>query len=231
MRVTQLSQTVTQLTFLRCSNVYLLRERDGFTVIDTSIGGQAQNILTAARQQNTPIRRILLTHAHGDHIGSLDKLHALLGAVDIAIGQREAPFLHKDKSLRPGEPQGKPKGSFPGAKSRPTHTLTDGELFGSLRCIDTPGHTPGHMSFLDERDGTLFAGDALTGMGGRVSLVTAPPWWFPLPKMATWDKPLANRSAAKLLDFQPGLVCCGHGAAVPDGGPSLAEALARSGVR
>lgn len=230
MKMTQLSSTLMQLTFLRFSNVYLLRESDGYTVIDTSILGQAKNILRAAQQQNTPIRRILLTHAHGDHVGSLDKLHELVGKVDIAISEREAPLLHKDLSLRPGEPQQEPKGSMPGAKSRPTHTLTEGELFGSLRCIYTPGHTPGHMSFLDERDDTLFAGDALIGMGRRLSLVTAPPWWFPPPMMATWDKPMADQSAKKLLQCSPRLICTGHGAAIEDGTPALRAALERKGL-
>lgn len=230
MKITPLSPTVTQLTFLKFSNVYLLRESDGFTVVDTSIGGKAQDIANAAQQQGAPIKRVLLTHAHGDHVGSLDKLRASLGTVDIAISEREAPLLHKDLSLRPGEPQQKPKGSFPGVQSRPTHTLTEGELFGSLRCIYTPGHTPGHMSFLDERDGTLFAGDALIGMGGQLSLVSSPPWWFPLPKLATWDKPLADASAKKLLGSEPRLTCTGHGAAIANGRAELRAALQRKGL-
>ncbi len=230
MKVIQLSPTVTQLKVLGFSNIYLLRESDGFTVIDTSVGGQAQNIVNAAKQQNTPIRRILLTHAHGDHVGSLDKLRALLGTVDIAIGEREAPLLHRDLSLRAGEPPQKLKGFlFPGAKSRPTHTLTAGELFGSLRCIDTPGHTPGHMSFLDERDGTLFAGDALVGLGGRLNVATHAPWWFPLPKLFTWDKPLAKASAKRLQPYEPKLICTGHGGPVQNGVAALEDAL--EGIR
>lgn len=225
MKLIELNPNVTRLRIFGALNVYLLRESDGFTVIDTSIGGQAKNIAKAAQKLGTPIKRILLTHAHGDHIGSLDALHTLLGNVDIAISEREAPLLHKDLSLRPGEPQQKPKGSLPGARSRPTHTLSEGELFGSLRCINTPGHTPGHMSFLDERDNTLFAGDALVGMGSRLSLVTAPPWWFPLPKVATWDKPTADRSAQKLLQYKPALICTGHGLPITNGTAALSEAL------
>ena len=225
MKATKLSNHLCQLTFLGFCNCYLLRETNGFTLIDTSVSGCAEQILGAARDFGGEICRILLTHAHGDHIGSLDALHQLMGKVEIAIGEREAPLLHKDMTLRPNEPKGKLKGSYPGAKSRPTHTLTDGELYGSLRCIGTPGHTPGHMSFLDERDGTLFSGDALISIGGLRS-VTDTPWYFPLPKMATWDIPLAQASARRLLDYRPACIATGHGKFVTDGTAQLDHALA-----
>ena len=227
MTTVQLSNDLLQITFLKFSNCYLLREGESFTLIDTSLGGNADHILSVASSFNGPIARILLTHAHGDHIGSLDALHQRLGSVDVAIAEREAPLLHKDMTLRPGEPQGKLKGSYPGAKTRPTHTLTDGELFGSLRCIATPGHTPGHMSFLDERDGTLFAGDALISIGG-LHVVTDTPWYFPLPKMATWDKPLALASAKKLAALRPARIATGHGRFIPNAATALETALAHA---
>ena len=225
MKAIKLSNNLWQLTFLGFSNCYLLRETNGFTLIDTSVGGCAEQILSAARSLGGDVCRIMLTHAHGDHIGSLDALHHMLGKVDIAISEREAPLLHKDMTLRAGEPKGKLKGSYPGATSRPTHTLTDGELYGSLRCISTPGHTPGHMCFMDERDGTLFAGDALISIGG-LRCVTNPPWYFPLPKIATWDQALANKSSRRLLDYRPVSIATGHGKFVTDGTAALDHALA-----
>lgn len=230
MRIIRISSMAAQLTFWGFSNCYLVRERDGFTLIDTSLRGCAEQILQASRDLGSQICRVVLTHAHGDHIGSLDQLHHLLGKLDVAISYREAPLLHKDLGLRPNEPQQKPKGSFPGAHTRPTHTLGDGELYGSLRCIATPGHTPGHMSFLDERDGTLYAGDALQSFGG-LSLVCDTPWYFPLPKMATWDDPLAVASAQRLLSFAPTTIAPGHGPLVSGGAEALAGALNRANVQ
>jgi glyoxylase-like metal-dependent hydrolase (beta-lactamase superfamily II) len=58
--------------------------------------------------------RIALTHAHGDHIGSLDKLAAALPGVEVLITARDARMLAKDKALDPGEPQVKLRGQLSG---------------------------------------------------------------------------------------------------------------------
>ena len=62
-----------QLTRLDLVNCYLVREVDGLTLIDTNLPGSAKGIIDAAAEADAPIRRILLTHAHTDHIGSVDR--------------------------------------------------------------------------------------------------------------------------------------------------------------
>ena len=179
-----------------------------------------------------PVARLLLTHAHGDHIGSLDALAGELNQPQVAIGRREARLLPKkpaqDRSLDPGEPPCKVKGGFPGAVSKPTHLLSDGELYGSLRVIATPGHTPGHLSYLDEREGTLYAGDALVTVGGQVHVVGFGPWQFPFASMATWHRPTALASARRLAELPIRRIAAGHGRVVEGGPELLSEAIRRA---
>jgi glyoxylase-like metal-dependent hydrolase (beta-lactamase superfamily II) len=107
-------------------NAYLVREDDGLTLIDTTLPRFERKLLAAAAELGAPIRRILLTHAHGDHIGSLDALAAALPEAEVLIGAREQRLLEKDLSVDAGELQSKPRGSYPGAKTRPTRTLREG---------------------------------------------------------------------------------------------------------
>lgn len=226
MKSTPIGPNSIQLTKLGLINCYLVREDDGFTLIDTTIAGAEDNILASAASAGAPIRRILLTHAHVDHVGSADALAAKLPGVTIAASERTLPLLQKppDKTLRPEEPQTSFGGGLPGISSPVTHIVAHGELFGSLRCIYTPGHIPGHFAFLDERDGTLFAGDELVAVG-RLSVCGWTPWYFPLPSFVMWNKPAALASARELLKYPIHRFACGHGAIREGGLDTLKAAI------
>ena len=224
MRSTTHGENLIQLTRMIAFNCQLVREDDGFTLVDTNMAGSAGDILAAARRFGAPIRRILLTHAHVDHVGSLDALHALLPDVEVAISARDARFMRGDMSLDPDEPQEKLRGGYPICTTTPTRFLKPGDVIGSLEVVASPGHTPGHLSFLDRRDGTLIAGDAYSTQAGITTAGTLR-LLFPFPAMATWSKATGIQSAEALLALAPKRLAVGHGKVLENPMPAMRQAI------
>jgi glyoxylase-like metal-dependent hydrolase (beta-lactamase superfamily II) len=217
---------ITRVSRFGFVNCYIVKEDDGLTLVDSMIPRSAKAIQAAASKLGAPIVRIALTHAHGDHIGSLDALHTLLPEAEVVISSRDARLLKKDLTLDPDEPQTKLRGSLPGARTTPTRTVEEGELVGSLEVIATPGHTPGHVSFLDARSNTIICGDAFTTLGG-VATSAKGNWKFPLAATATWHKPTELESAKKLLALNPDHLAPGHGKIVDSPTAAMAKAIER----
>ena len=122
MRSTTHGERLVQLTRFPLTfpiNCYLVREDDGLTLIDTGMSSMEKGIVAAARRLDAPITRIALTHAHGDHAGSLDALRELLPDAEVLVGAREARLLAGDHSLDPDEPQAPVRGGFPTVTTPP----------------------------------------------------------------------------------------------------------------
>ncbi|GIM47121.1 MBL fold metallo-hydrolase [Collibacillus ludicampi] len=217
-----------QLTFLPSLfpvNCYLVEEETELTLIDTALPYSHKGILQAAKKIGKPITRIVLTHAHEDHVGSLDHLKNALPKAMVMISKRDAKILEGDRALEPGEPQTPIRGGVPKwVQTRPDYLLNDGDRVGSLKAVFSPGHTPGSMAFIDMRNQALIAGDAFQTRGGIAVAGTVKPL-FPFPAFGTWNKELAWESARRLRDLHPSLLAVGHGSMIMDPVEAMSRAL------
>lgn len=218
MRLTH-EKTVYQLSFLPRVfpvNCYFVEEEDHLTLVDAALSYSAKGILETAEKIGKPIRHIVLTHAHDDHVGALDALKEALPHVKVYISRRDARLLEGDTTLEAEEDDMPIKGGMSkNIKTKPDVLLEDGDRIGSLLAIATPGHTPGSMSFLDTRNRVLIAGDALQTRGGT-AVAGQMKFLFPFPAMGTWSKEIALQSTERLISYEPSLLAIGHGKMLHD---------------
>jgi glyoxylase-like metal-dependent hydrolase (beta-lactamase superfamily II) len=202
-------------TGLPVGRVYLITEGDGLTLIDTSVSIAAGSILRQIGKLGfSPgdVRRILITHAHPDHVGALPALVEATGA-EVWSSRLERPVIEGaipvplppaerlrglSRLLRPG------RTSFPrvpvARELRDSEVLT--EIFGGLQVIATPGHAPGHLSYWHAERRLIIMGDVIM----RIPLMMR------LPIAAfTCDMAENIRSIARVAHLEPHIACFGHG--------------------
>ncbi|RJF71431.1 MBL fold metallo-hydrolase [Deinococcus cavernae] len=164
-------------------NTYLVPEKDGLTLIDTGMLSLVPLILKKAAQLGQPITRIVLTHGHDDHALGLDGIKRAYPGARVFMHQADAASLTRLN-----------------VETRPDRALQGGEQLGSLQVIAAPGHSEGHLAYLDPRDGTLYAGDAFVNVPSlRVATELHP--LFPMPTFGTWNADAARASARTLTEL------------------------------
>src|SRR6202162_1134901 len=115
MRITRLVGHLTQLARWLVAfpiNCYLLEEEDGLTLVDSTIFSPAADAAAMVKQLGKQLRRVALTHAHGDHVGGVAGVRQRFPGVEVSIAERDAPILAGEKTLLPTEPQTEVKGYF-----------------------------------------------------------------------------------------------------------------------
>lgn len=212
------------ITGLPVGRVYVIDDPDGLTIIDATIPGQTNAILNQTKPLGKPIKRILITHAHPDHVGSLPELKAATNA-ELILHELEKPVVEGQIPVPrvPPEELGWIKIRPPHTVYKPTpvdRTLSGGEtleIMGGLQAVFTPGHAPGHLAFWQPEKRLLFCGDVmfnLTKMGLPLRLVTV-------------DMAEDKRSIQKLAKLDPAIICFGHGNPVTENAAERLRALAR----
>ncbi|WP_215112767.1 MBL fold metallo-hydrolase [Exiguobacterium sp. s63] len=190
-------------------NVQLFEHELGLVLIDTALERNAAHILSYINELDKPLLAILLTHAHGDHVGGVDAIKSEHPLAELYMSRRDARLLSGDRSLDEDE-QNKIRGSLPTIRSKPDRLIDPGERLFGLRVLDAAGHTPGSIAFYDESNRILFAGDAFQSQGGAAVAGDVRPL-FPFPGIATWNRSVAVKSAERLIDLSPLLIFVGHG--------------------
>jgi glyoxylase-like metal-dependent hydrolase (beta-lactamase superfamily II) len=152
-------------------NCTILGDPDAGEAIVIDGGDEAARIASRLEHHGLRVRSLVHTHAHIDHIGALGPLRERVGG--------DALLHPADRPLYATLAQ---QAVWIGLLRAPQVVTLDGDLVDddvlhagtiALRCIHTPGHTPGSTSFAIERDGatTLFTGDTLfRGAVGRWDL-------------------------------------------------------------
>jgi glyoxylase-like metal-dependent hydrolase (beta-lactamase superfamily II) len=219
------------------SNAYLVGTQKRWVLVDSGTAGYCDKIVGAAEgefgENNRP-KAILLTHGHFDHAGSAAELSDYWD-VPIYAHRMELPYLQGKSKYPPPDPT---VGGFMSQLSRffPNIAYDFGDRVRELRvdklpglegwtCIETPGHTPGHVSFFREEDGTLLAGDAFTTLDqdSMVNTVTRRPKVSRPPAYYTIDWQQAEDSVKRLAALHPRTLATGHG--LPMSGPRASNQL------
>ncbi|MDI3256446.1 MAG: MBL fold metallo-hydrolase [Kyrpidia sp.] len=135
------------------TNLYLVTDGSEGVLIDAGYSDPEalRPLIDHVLERNLRITGILLTHHHPDHAAGAGYLSEHWDC-PVHVHPADAEAVHK---------------YVPGTRLAPD--LREGTVHGvggvKLVAVETPGHTPGHVSFWESNDGILFTGDAVLGAG------------------------------------------------------------------
>lgn len=151
------------------SNCHLLRPNGSTHVLVVDPGDEAPAILDHLNAAGLTVAAYLITHGHIDHVSALAAVHRARPApVGMHPLDRKWAFTPLN-AMEPWYPQPvEPAGGI-------ERTWAEGQTWTDLgltyRIIETPGHSPGSVSFYFEPQGMIFSGDVLFAGGiGRTDL-------------------------------------------------------------
>jgi glyoxylase-like metal-dependent hydrolase (beta-lactamase superfamily II) len=165
-----------------------------------------------------PLKRILLTHGHSDHVGALEHLRRH-HAVPVLAHREEIPYA---EGIQPYPRRKKAAASVARGLLQPLEQDGAGHFqpVGGLVPYFTPGHSPGHVVYYHPEDGVLLAGDLFTSRRGKLK---------PPIAMFTADMGQAVESGAIVRRLRPKLVSVCHGGEIKNAAEQYEEYRRRYG--
>jgi len=198
------------------ANVYLLVDDSDLTLVDTGFLGRADRIMEQIKELGyspAAVKRIIITHHHADHIGSLAELKRVTQA-EVIAHPADAPYI--DGRLPQPGPAGpqwlsKPLARFCWLWSTEMVAVdvrvNDGDelpIFDGVKILHTPGHTPGSICLYIEGKKLLIAGDLLANRFG-----------LKLPsRRFTVDTAQEMQSIERVAGMEFDIICFGHGSPI-----------------
>jgi glyoxylase-like metal-dependent hydrolase (beta-lactamase superfamily II) len=214
-------------------HAFLLDDGNGLTLIDTMYDDDGRHVLAelkAIGKAPTDIKHIILTHAHKSHVGGVAALKKASGApvyshaweTDIIAGRREATRVKAFPPRKPLQVYKLQLGLALGlGRHQPCEVdtrLKAGDRVGPLEVVETPGHTPGSLSFWWPARRALFAGDVIA---------TWPEFEAGWPGL-TLDNDQNLKSVGQLTDFGTAeVLCVGHGEPITEGAAQAIRKLVK----
>ncbi|AJC79775.1 metallo-beta-lactamase family hydrolase protein [Rhizobium etli bv. phaseoli str. IE4803] len=190
------------------ANIPLIRHGDDLILIDNGSGtnfqptaGKLADNLRSLGVSPSQITKVVFTHVHPDHSGATTTIdgNVLYPNAQYYVSQDEWDFWTDQEfdARRPAALHGFAKGArrdLFAVEDRITRVRAGDEIVSGMSVVDTPGHTPGHVSVeLKGRDNLLITGDACTN---DTIFFARPDWHFGFDT----DTKVALASRQRLLD-------------------------------
>jgi glyoxylase-like metal-dependent hydrolase (beta-lactamase superfamily II) len=160
-------------------NTRILACEETRKAVCVDIGDSANEIANFINENNLDLQAITLTHAHLDHIGGVSDLHKLFPQAEIILHALDEDLYYglPQQPLFMGIPreQLKALGLEYEVPPKLTRNWQDGEVYAvgklNFKILHCPGHTRGHVVFVEENEQKAFIGDCLfAGSIGRTDL-------------------------------------------------------------
>ena len=201
----------------------VINNKDKLLLIDTGYPGQVEEIKKAIEGKELNFNNlvaILLTHQDIDHVGCVNAILSEIPNVQVFASEIEEKYingtesptklaaLEKNLDNLPEQAKhlyDKMKNFYGNNKINIDLTLNDGNCipgFQNITVIDTPGHTPGHISLYIKDNKTLITGDAFVIKDNKLS--------FTDPSLNFNDE-MYIESLKKLSNYDIDTVICYHG--------------------